>query len=105
MSEEFNEGDVVKLNNTQQEAEVLEVVSVIGDEHHGALLRVNLLGVNPPMIVYYPVRSVGLVRAAEADEGKKTERGKKSEHDKKTDHGAKSHHEDKPHRGEKKLLT
>ena len=46
MSEEFNEGDVIRLNNTQQEGEVLELITVVDDSHHGPLLRVNLLDVN-----------------------------------------------------------
>ena len=58
----INQGDVIRLNNTQQEGEVLELITVVDDSHHGPLLRVNLLDVNPPMIVYYPVRSVSLVQ-------------------------------------------
>ena len=49
------------------------------------------------MIVYYPVRSVSLVRKAEADESRKASRSKKAEHElhgKKADHG-----------GGKKILT
>ena len=95
MSEDYSVGDVIRLNNTQQEGEVLELITVVDDSHHGPLLRVNLLDVNPAMIVYYPVRSVSLVRKAEADESKKASRSKKAEHD----HGKKADH------GGKKLLT
>jgi len=65
MSDEYGEGDVIRLNNTQQEGEILEVINVVSDEHHGPLLRVKLLNVDPAMVVYYPTRSVSLVRKAE----------------------------------------
>jgi signal peptidase I len=64
MSEQYSVGDVVRLNNTSQEAEVLELVDDINTRQHGPLLRVNLVGVDPARIVYYPVRSVHLVRRA-----------------------------------------
>jgi hypothetical protein len=107
MSDEYNEGDVIRLNNTQQEGEILEVINVVSDEHHGPLLRVNLLDVKTPQIAYYPTRSVSLVRTAE-EHGKKKEpkkKGEKSEQDDKAEHGKHDKHDEKGHGGGRKILT
>lgn len=84
MSEEFKVGDVVRPSNTEQDCEVLEVITLV-ESSPGPLLRVNLLGAKPPKIAYLPEHSVLLVRRAEDAETKKAAHDKKPE-EKKADH-------------------
>jgi hypothetical protein len=63
MSTQFNIGDIVRLNNTQQEAEVIGFDEGSADP----LLRVQLAGSQGK--VYFPVKSVTLVRSGGTAQG------------------------------------
>jgi hypothetical protein len=96
MTEELNVGDVIRLNGTDQEGEVLEVIHVHTGEP-GPLLRVQLHDTGTrkaktgkfllPEIVYWTANSVMLVTPA-AEKGKKANH-EKAEHEKKAEHGKK----------------
>jgi hypothetical protein len=69
MIHEFAVGDVVRMNGTKQEAEVLELTE---DDFRGELLRVKLLGVpaQAESVVYFTPQLVELVKAAAPEQGK-----------------------------------
>jgi hypothetical protein len=62
MTHRLKPGDIVYLYGTRQEAEVLD-----SDEHefYGQMLRVNLLGVEPEVILFFAPHMVSFVRSAE----------------------------------------
>jgi hypothetical protein len=63
---DFKVGDVVRMNGTQQDAEVIELAE---DDFRGELLRVRLLGVPPTTeaVVFFTPQLVELVRAGGAE--------------------------------------
>lgn len=58
MTHQFAVGDIVRINNINQEAEVISLKEATGSE--GPLLQVQLAGTK----MYFPVKAVTLVRSA-----------------------------------------